>query len=240
MSLFGTGATPSQLQRGYDHNTGYQRPAQPARAHVVQELQTWARAPAYLGRGQHYADFLALFQREIEARGWEAVLAERLLAGTPSADDLLVRLYAGILHPLIQLMYGMEWAQPAVVAEALAQACVHRPDHGDLLLRAERDADERYCAGGGRGRMPSIVSLLEEARRDPAVSRAVRAEDDDKIRGGLLKRAPEEMARILSKVKVRPDELEERTVEMFDATLYLAASATFHANKVNKFDFYFM
>lgn len=237
LSLFGTGATPSQLQQGYDHNTGYQRPAKPAREQVVRELQTWDRASAYLGRGQHYQDFLAFFQREIGARGWEAVLAEHLLAGTPSADDLLVRLYAGIMHPLIQLMYGMEWRQPAIVAEALAQACVHGPDYGDLLLQAERDANERYP---GQGLMPSIVSLLDEAGSDPKLSKAVHVDDDAKIRDGLLRRAPEETRRILSKVKVRPEELEERTAEMFDAALYTAASATFHAEKTNKFDFFLM
>lgn len=141
-------------------------------------------------------------------------------------------------------MYGVEWRQPALVAEALAQACVHRPDHEAVLRQAERDAAAGGGGGGGgvggEGRMPSVVSLLEEVRRDPKLSSAVRMEDDDKIRGGLLKRAPEEMRRVLGKVRVRPDELDERTAEMFDASLYAAASATFHANKVNKFDFYFM
>lgn len=182
--------------------------------------------------------------------GWEAVFAEHALAGTPAADDLLVRLFAGILHPALQLMYGMEWRQPAIVAEALAQACVHQPDFKDLLLRAEREANERYGAGeerkrGGRGggeeaRMPRIVSLYEEIKHDPKLATAVRADDNDKIRGGLLKRASEEMMRVLGKVKVGPEELDERTAEMFDAVLYVTASASFHPRKVNKFDFYLM
>lgn len=270
MSLYGTGATPSQLQQGYANNLSYQRPARAVHPPVVEDLRAWEHAAPYLGRERHYPDFLAYFQRAMTMKtdrgsgsgdsgdsgdsggggegGWEAVLAEHALAGTPAADDLLVRLFAGILHPALQLMYGVEWRQPAIVAEALAQACVHQPDFKDLLLGAERAANERKEGGGageeeeedGGRRMPRIVSLYEEIRRDPKLATAVRADDDDKIRGGLLKRAPGEMMRVLGKVKVRPEELGERTAEMFDAVLYATASASFHPGKVNKFDFYLM
>lgn len=240
MSLYGTGASSSQIQQGYDHNTGYQRPAETVHQQVVQDLETWGHASAYLGKEKHYPDFLAFFQREIDAKGWEAVLSEYLLAGTDSADDLLVRLYAGFLHPLIQMMYGLEWKQPAIIAEALAQTCVHQANFKEALLQAEKGADEAYGKLAEKGTMPSIVSLLNEVRNDEKLAKAVRMKDDNKIRDGVLKRAPAEMMRVISKVKVRPEELEERTVEMFDATLYVAAAASFHERKHNKFDFFLM
>ncbi|KAF3770979.1 hypothetical protein M406DRAFT_344427 [Cryphonectria parasitica EP155] len=241
LSLFGTGASSTVLQKGYDHNTIYQRPTEPLHSDVVTDLQNWDHAQRYLGREQHYPDFLAFFQREIDARegnGWQAVLSKYALAGTEAADDLLVRLYAGFLHPLIQLMFGMEWAQPAIVAEALAQACVHQPNFKEVLLEAEKRADAAYGKKGEKGHMPRIVALLEEVRADAKLRDSVRMADDNKVRDGVLKRAPEEMTRIISKVKVRPEDLDERTAEMFDASLYTAAAASFHANKVNKFDFF--
>lgn len=38
---------------------------------------------------------------------------------------MLVRLHAGFLHPMIHLGFGVEFQQPAIIAEALAQAAVH-------------------------------------------------------------------------------------------------------------------
>lgn len=83
------------------------------------DLSTWDHAQSYLGKGKYYPDFLTYFQREVDTKGWEAVMAEYLFAGTEAADDLLVRLYAGFLHPLIQMMYGMEWRQPAIVSQLI-------------------------------------------------------------------------------------------------------------------------
>lgn len=197
--------------------------------------EDWGRhAPRYMGIEAHYPAFLAFFQRAIDARGWEPVVAEYLLSGTELADDLLVRMHAVFLHPLIQLMYGLEWRQPAIVAEALAQACVHAAELKEVLLESERRAREES------GKMPKVVSLLEEVKADEKLRTAVRMEDGDLVRNGLLKRAPDELMRVISKVKVRPEEVEERTAEMFDAVLFMAAAASFHGEKYNKFDFFFM
>lgn len=239
LSLYGTGAPSKVLEAGYTANASYQRPTLPRNKQVVEELRSWEHAKAYLGKEEHYPDFLAFFQREIDAKGWEAVLSEYLFAGTESADDLLVRFYAGFMHPLIQMMYGVEFRQPAIVAEALAQTCVHKPNYKEVLLQAERNANEAYGTAG-ESTMPRIVSLLEETRNDEKIKAAVRPGEEPNKIPMLLERAPEEMMRIISKVKVRPDELEERTVEMFDAALFVATGASFHPGKTNKFDFFLM
>lgn len=233
------------MQRGYDANTNYQRPALHTHREVVTDLfQTWEHASAYLGKEEHYPDFLAFFQREIDAKGWEAVLSTYLWQGTASADDLLVRLFGGLLHPLIQLMYGVEWKQPAIVAEGLAQACVHRPDFKDFFLAAERNANEAYPSPATK--MPRIVALYQEARDDPKLSTAVEHVADmggPRFADSVLKRAKDEMLRVVSKVKVWPEEVDERTAEMFDADVYMAASAALQGPKLGKhpkFDFFLM
>lgn len=241
LSLYGTGAPPKALEAGYNANASYQRPTFPVNQRVIEELQSWEHARAYLGNEKHYPDFLSFFQREIDAKGWEAVLSEYLFAETESADDLLVRFYAGFMHPLIQMLYGVEFKQPAIVAEALAQTCVHEPNYKEVLLQAERNANQAYgTAGEWKSTMPRISSLLEETRNDEKIKAAVRPDEEPAKIPHLLKRAPEEMMRIISKVKVRPEELEERTVEMFDAALFVATAATFHPEKMNKFDFFLM
>ncbi|KAG8158869.1 hypothetical protein KVR01_011312 [Diaporthe batatas] len=236
LALFGTGAGAGDMQKGFDGNLGYQRPARPTHDGVVEDLfRTWSHASRYLGKDQHYPDFLAFFQREIEAKGWEAVVSEYLFSGTEGAEDLLVRLYAGVLHPLLQLMYGMEWAQPAIVAEALAQTCVHHANFKKELFAAERRADEDY---GAEARMPSIVSLLREVRDQPRLRKELKFEAGYSLRDTVFNRAGDEMLEIMSKVKVRPDEVDERTAEMFDAIMFMAAGASFHPQKMNKFDFF--
>lgn len=238
LSLYGTGADAKAIQQGFDANTGYQWSAKPTHNHVVEDLQTWSHASRYLGKGQYYPDFLAFFQREIERKGWEAVVSEYLFSGTEAAEDLLVRLYAGVLHPLIQLMYGVEWGQPAIVAEALAQTCVHRDDLKEELFAAEKRADEAYGRGPG-ARMPSIAELLREVREHPRLARGLKFDQGYNIRDSV-KRAGDDMLEILGKVKVRPDEVDERTTEMFDANMFLAAGSAFHRGKASKFDFFVM
>lgn len=239
LTLYGTGASAAHLQKGFDDNKGYQRPPMPTHQHVIEDLQSWAHASKYLGRDQYYPDFLAFFQREISDKGWQAVVSEYLLAGTEAADDLLVRLHGSIVHPLIQLMFGVEWEQPAVIAEALAQACVHQTDLKRDLYAAEKAANEEYGGepGGEGKKMPSIVSLLKEARDEPCLARV---DGENRYWDWVSSGVPDEMLKIMSKVKVAPEDLDEKTVEMFNTVMFAAAGATFHPPKLNKFNFFFI
>lgn len=170
--------------------------------------------------------------------GWRGTLAEYVFKGDSAADDMLARLFAGFLHPLIQLMYGMEWAQPAIVAEALAQTAVHGVDIKGFLADSEAEANARQK--DGEKEEVSIVELLEAVRADEKLPSAARMSDANKIRDGILVRARDEMVRIASRVRVRPEEVDEKAAEMFDTCVYMASAAAFHAPKYPKYDFFFM
>ena len=137
-------------------------------------------------------------------------------------------------------MYGVEWAQPAIVAEGLAQASVHSATLHEAIFAAERLADEAAAAAAPAAGMPSIVSLLADVAADPKLPGSARLSDGNKIRDGVLARARDEMLRIAARVKVRPDELDEKTAEMFDAAIYAATAAAVHPGKHVKFDFFLM
>ncbi|KAK1538483.1 HypA protein [Colletotrichum paranaense] len=234
LALFGTGAGPDAIQAAYKENADYQRPAQTPRDSVADELHDWDRAKKYLGKEKHYPDFLLFFQREIERLGgWEAALKEHLFKGDERADDMFQRMFAGFLHPIIQLMYGVEWEQPAIVAEGLAQAAVHKNQLKDFF-----DETEKRAKTDASGSMPLISELVEEIRRDQKLAHAAEMKDANKIFDGILKRAPEEMLRIASKVKVRPEELDERTAEMFHNAFYVAGGAALRPGKEPKWDFF--
>ncbi|KAI1133837.1 hypothetical protein F5Y05DRAFT_400713 [Hypoxylon sp. FL0543] len=232
LSLYGTGASAEHLQKAYDVNVSYQRPVVELHEKVVQELGDWEAAKKRLGKEQYYTDFLAFFQNEVDKLGWEKVLNEYLFKGDEKSEDMLVRMFAGLLHPLIQLMYGIEWKQPAIVAMALAQAAVHQNHLGKFLHTAEEASTSSPTP------MPRIVSLLEDVRANEKLVIASKLDDvANKVRG-VLNKAWDEIIDITRRVKVTPEELDERTAEMYHTTIYEAASAAFHPGKEPKFDFF--
>lgn len=131
-------------------------------------------------------------------------------------------------------MYGVEWSQPAMVAMALAQTAVHSNDLGPFMLEAEQ------AAGSLSADMPPISSLYEAVRANTKLAGAAHMKDANKIRDGVLKRARDEMLELASRVRVKPGQLEEKTAEMYDNAVYIAASAAFHPPKIPKFDFFLM
>jgi hypothetical protein len=133
-------------------------------------------------------------------------------------------------------MYGVEWHQEAIVAEGLAQAAVHSGDIGEFLLEAERLAGTNQNKKG-----PPVMDLIAEVKGNAKLAGAARNSDGNKVRDGVLARAKGEMLAVAAKVRVRPEEVEERTAEMFDAALFVAAAAAVgKEGKQSKFDFFLM
>lgn len=173
-----------------------------------------ARFKTYLGKEKHYHDFLQYFRDEISKKGWETVLNDELFKGDERADDLLARLFSGFLHPIIHLGFGVEFYQPAIIAEALAQAAVHDNWMAPFFLDAEKAAN---ASGAKPQDTKTIVQLLDEIRADKKLSSAAHWKDGNKIRDGILKRAPDEMLKYASQYVIDESQLEEKTAEMINA-----------------------
>lgn len=252
LTLFSLGATPQEIQQGYDTNVSYQRPPEPLKESIVKDMCHPDRFKTFLGKEQYYRDFLVFFEREIEEKTWQKVLGEYLFARDDRADDLLARLYAGFLHPIIHIGFGIEFQQPAIIAEGLAQACVHDKWMKSLFLGVEEVAEKNR----GKGDRKTIVQLLEEAKKDDGLRNAAHWEDGNKIRDGVMKRAQDRMVAIASQYTIRDDDdLEEKTAEMINAAgkyvklpstpvltshlVYFTAAAQRPPHLV-KFDFYYM
>ncbi|KZM27933.1 uncharacterized protein EKO05_0010063 [Ascochyta rabiei] len=236
LTLFALNATPKEIQQGYDTNVDYQRPPEPLKDSIVDDMHDPERFKTYLGKEQYYHDFLMFFQKEIDAKTWQEVLNEYVFARDERAEDLLSRMYAGFLHPIIHTGFGVEFQQPAIVAEGLAQACVHDKWMNSLFLGVEQAAEKNRSKGDRK----TIVQLLEEVKKDDELSNAAHWEDGNKIRDGVMKRSPEKMVGIASQYTIREDDdLEEKTAEMINAAVYFTAAAQRPPHQV-KFDFYYM
>ncbi|KAL9065751.1 MAG: hypothetical protein Q9161_008035 [Pseudevernia consocians] len=232
LTLYALGASPKLIQTHYDKNKTYQRKSQPLDDAIVEDLHDRKKFHDYLGNERYYHDYLEYFRGEIDNKGYEEVINEYCLKGDERADDMLVRLHAGFLHPMIHLGFGVEFKQPAIIAEALAQAAVHDSWIGPFMLDAEKAA-----ASSDKGK--PMVELLDEVRAETKLSSAADWDDPNKIRDGILVRAPDEMIRIAAKWKVMPGAIIEKTAEMTNAAVYYTGGAQ-HPPKQIKFDFYYI
>lgn len=149
------------------------------------------------------------------------------------------------MHPIIHLGFGIEFHQPAIIAEALAQAAIHDNWIGTIYLNAEKKAQAAAAATTTTNNSPkhlSLIHLLKEIKADKKLSSAATWDDGNKIKA-LMDRAPEETLKYTNAWTVDPaggeKELEKRTVEMIQAAVWFTAGAQRPPKQV-KFDFFFL
>ena len=100
LSLYGVAASPTDIQRAYDNNSTYQRPARVAEDRVKNQEDFEAKR----GKLGEYANFLTFFQGEISEKGVGSVVNEYLFSRTELAEDMLVRLFGGMLTSMFHFL----------------------------------------------------------------------------------------------------------------------------------------
>ena len=243
LTLLALGATPQELRDRYEDGIPIQRPIPSIDSTLLEKLSDRATFHASLGQINQYHTFLEFFKQQITALGWHAVVQSYIFARDATADAMLARMYEGAFHPIIHLGLGIEFAQPAIVAEALAQAAAHDDSHiGTLLLNAEREAAIAYPTGAAKP-IP-LITLIHEVRANDTIRNAPRwADFGNKMRDGVIGRAGEEMqslaARFTIRVEKGQEELERRTAEMISTCAFFAGAAQRQGRK-RKIDFFYM
>ncbi|KAK5692775.1 hypothetical protein LTR17_025293 [Elasticomyces elasticus] len=217
LTIWALRANTNELQHAYDINAGYQRTLGKLAATDMHDAEKFK---SYLGKEQYYHDFMVFFQDEMGKTSMPEVVNKYLLAGDERADDLLCRLLAGFLHSIIHLGFGLEFEQPAIVAEGLAQGAVHGPYMSKFFISTEEAAKERSNEPS-----KSIVQILDEVYADAELREAPRWSDGNKLRDGIIGRASAKMASLASQFHVKTDELERKTAEMANAAAYFTAGA---------------
>ena len=119
---------------------------------------------------------------------------------------------------MIHLGFGIEFKQPAIIAEALAQTAIHSAWQDAFFVAVDEAAQEnRYPSD-------SLVNIIDKIRADENLSTAAHWEDDNKIRDGILVRAKDEMVKYASQWRVQPENLDEALAEMTNACGMIHAS----------------
>lgn len=208
----------------------------------VQAMADPATFSKYLANERYFHDFEIYFRKEIERHNgsWQNVLNEHLFADTHQARDMFVRMFAGFFHPIIHLGFGIEFEQPTVILEALAQAATHDRWPGDFVEQTSERAAKRLQA---REKARPLLDLILEARSNDKVRESPHYEDGNKVRDGVLKRAMPEAVDLCSQWFVEPTEqdLKLKTAEMTNVCAYFAGASQHPSRKKQvKFDFFYM
>lgn len=239
LTILSLGASPQELKDRYDDGVPIQRPIPDIDNVLLKQLSDRETFYATLGQVTQYHTFLEFFKCEIAAKGWKEVVQEYVFARTKVADSMLARMYEGAYHPIIHLGLGVEFEQPSLVAEALAQAASHDNSNIEILFQnAEREAAIVYPTS-----MPKpMIQLIHEVRANETIRNAPRWSDfGNKMRDGIIGRAGEEMQSIAAQFRIKEDEkeLERRTAEMISTCAYFAGAAQ-HEGRKRKIDFFYM
>lgn len=99
LTIYSLGATPDEIKRAFAENAGYQRSQYPVDKQHVQDMSDPEKFQGFLGKEEYFHDYEAFFRKEMEDKGWEAVLNQHVFARDDHADDMLVRMFAGKLLP---------------------------------------------------------------------------------------------------------------------------------------------
>ena len=143
----------------------------------------------------------------------------------------LTTLFLGFLHPLIHLGYGVEFNQPAIVAEALAQTAVHKNEVSVVMLGTES------AASSSTGPSPPLIDTLRQVRATESIRDASCWGDGSWIEDLPLTKAPKELWEIAAQWRVQPEELKEKTAEMINVNGFMCGAAQMPP-KEYKLDFF--
>lgn len=240
LTVLALGASTQELQDRYNDLVPIQRPIPDIDPSLLAKLVDAEVFHGSIGQIHQYHTFLEFFKGQIAAKGYQVVVLEYVFSRTKLANRMLVQLVEGAYHPIIHLGFGVEFDQPAIVAEALAQAASHdRMNIEEVLFAAEKQA---ATASSFEDKPKPLIELMHDVRANERISTApVWSDLGNKMKGGVVGRAGDEMARVAAQFRIKADEadLDRRTAEMVSVCAYLAGSAH-KQGRARKIDFFIM
>ncbi|CAG8960199.1 hypothetical protein HYFRA_00012717 [Hymenoscyphus fraxineus] len=227
------GANIPELELGFKPNVELgQRPPPPVDEATVAELATEEGFHNHLSDVKQYANYLAFFEREIDAKGWKEVIQEYCFSRSRTADTILARRFDGAFHPLIHLGLAVEFEQPSILAEALAQATTDANLNVQIFF-ANAESETAKSTQTLTEERP-LVELIHEARANETIRNSAHWEDMQfKMKNGVLKRAEKEIAALAAQFRVTAENLERRAAEMISCCAYFAGAAQRHELNVD-------
>lgn len=236
LSVFALGGNPSELRRAFEDGASIQRPLPPREERAFHNLADPQEFRARMGHLDQYPNFLAFFERQIEEKGWVAVVKEQCFGKTPNSETIFANLLEGLYHPLIHLGLGIEFEQPSIIAEGLAQAASHDSmSIEDFIVDCEQEAHRST-----KPKKP-LVQLYHDVHSSRALRAAAQGFTDgpSRVRDGILGRSKQVLLDIATQFRVSTTELQRGLAETTNVSAY-ATGAAKRPGKEHKIDFFHM
>jgi len=128
LAVYDLGASAGLLQKIYKDEATSQRPIilEPKDESIVVNKDNWIQ---YLENQSAYGAFVNFFAEQVKVLGVPGVLEKYIFDPEVNKNgiDMLSRVVAGALHPMIHIGYGAEFGDQALIATGLSEAAMTRP-----------------------------------------------------------------------------------------------------------------
>ncbi|KDQ18173.1 hypothetical protein BOTBODRAFT_552378 [Botryobasidium botryosum FD-172 SS1] len=163
-AVYDLGASASLLQAVYDMEKKMLWPIDLGKPDITPkpgqiDQNNWTQ---WLGDVDAYAAYLAFFTKQLEANGVKATLQQYIFspAANESGIHMMSRFYSGLLHPFIELGFGLEFGETKAVAIGLAHTALHAP--AALEISPPGWPYNEHAPTSPNSKSPSLLSLLHE------------------------------------------------------------------------------
>ncbi|KAJ7058331.1 hypothetical protein C8F01DRAFT_1147896 [Mycena amicta] len=137
LSLYDLGASAECIQTMFEQEAATQRPLLYGKVDSKAGGITEANWTSHLGdsNANMYPDYLEFFSSAIAQHGIPRVLERYVFSEQANGGDalMLARFVGGLVHPFIQVGFGIEFGQDFMVAQGLAQAAVTEPEGASVM-----------------------------------------------------------------------------------------------------------
>ncbi|KAI0048462.1 hypothetical protein FA95DRAFT_1490735 [Auriscalpium vulgare] len=245
LAAYDLGASSAQLQAIYDAEQdsllsvfAIRKEKRVERQDVVVQESNWKQ---FLGEEKYYANYLTFFADEVRRLGGFAAFEHYVYSPSAAHEDggqMTERFVGGVLHPLIQMGYAVEFGSDAMVAQALAQTAVTSAFSPQLFAFEPK----------GTPNPTTLFGILEQMYASP-IMKPVMPYDPDALIGKRFKDAltPERIAeihRLASLWNCTPETLTPAAVEQKSQELFFAATVIFAGTgrdgRAPRLDFFLM
>ena len=124
--------------------------------------------PPHSTSGRYYQGYVSFFSKQISENGAATTLEKFIFSDkynfqegrdASTQPEMLARLYAGVVHPLIHVGYGLEFGLKGMLVEGTWHQVLHKDGNPSRAFKASRKRQFMMCVSGDLISLPSLLQV---------------------------------------------------------------------------------